>query len=142
MTLFGESVLERRDLPIAAGTTSQAIDAINGQPTANQAVVRLNLQRDDTVTIVGWAIDDEARRPAGAVFLTVDDRLTIPTLYGTDRQDIAAKVNAPELRKVGYTATFSIQILGPGRHMLRTEIVSADGTSVYRGDDAVIEVGS
>jgi hypothetical protein len=141
MTLFGESVLDPRDLPVAVGATGQGIDSINGQPTANQALVRLSLQRDDTVTIVGWAVDEEARRPAGTVFLTVDDRLAIPTMYGADRPDIAARMNLPELRKVGYTATFGIQVFGPGLHTVRPEIVSADGGSVYRGGDFVVEVG-
>jgi hypothetical protein len=138
MTVFGEPADEPSSLAIADGSTSSSLDVVNGQIVAIQPVARLNLRTDDTVTITGWAVDARTRSPAADVFLLVDDRVVVPTMYGGDRPDVADAFKMPEYRRVGYTASFGIQVLGPGRHTIAEHVIGSDGKSVFPNQKRIV----
>jgi hypothetical protein len=138
MTVFGESTDEPSSLSIAGGSTQSSLDAVNGQIVAIQPVARLNAQTDDTITITGWAVDARTRSPAADVFLVVDDRVVVPAMYGGDRPDVADAFKMPEYRRVGYTASFGIQALGPGRHTIAEHVVGSDGKSVFPNQKRIV----
>ncbi len=61
---------------------------ISGVSTSH-GCVEINSSAVDTITITGWAIDSRASMVAGAVFITVDGNMQIPTVYGLSQQDVA-----------------------------------------------------
>jgi hypothetical protein len=83
--------------------------------------------KQETVTIIGWAVDSIGADAASAVFVTIDGRIDIPTLYGLDRQDVAAAYGNPRYRFSGYMATFPSEILTVAEHTISIKIVSKDG---------------
>lgn len=102
---------------------------ISGVPNVN-GCVEINSSAVDTVTITGWAIDSRASMVAGAVFITVDGTIQIPTVYGLSQQDVASHLGNTYLHS-GFIAMFSSHFLAPGEHHLTLTVVSATYGYVY-----------
>jgi hypothetical protein len=102
---------------------------ISGVPNVN-GCVEINSSAVDTVTISGWAIDARASMVAGAVFITVDGNIQIPTVYGLNQKDVASHLGNTYLHS-GFIAMFSSHFLAPGEHHLTLTVVGATYGYVY-----------
>jgi hypothetical protein len=83
----------------------------------------------------GWAEDKEASDVASAVFITIDDELDIPTIYGIDRKDVSKHYKSIKYRFSGYRASFSRSTLEEGEHKLYLKIISNDGTMYFKSSE-------
>jgi predicted SpoU family rRNA methylase len=48
---------------------------------------------EETITITGWAVDEEANSATSTVFIVIDGQIVILTLYGLTRSDVAESLN-------------------------------------------------
>ena len=129
LNVFATELLELSTLPRTADTNLQyAIDLVNGELVGNPPRAIQIGRQADAITLVGWARDGAAKRPARAVFVELDGRLDIPGLYGLPRRDVAEHFKSRHHR-YGFEITFAKVLLTEGRHSLRLKMVSADGTS-------------
>jgi hypothetical protein len=83
----------------------------------------------------GWAVDKEASDVASAVFITIDDELDIPTIYGIDRKDVSKHYKNIKYRLSGYRVSFSTSTIDKGMHKLYLKIISNDGTRYFKSSE-------
>jgi hypothetical protein len=69
---------------------------------------------------------------ASAVWITVDGKIQIPTLYGLERQDIAINLGKPSLSSSGFIASFSSSEFSLGNHTIYLTIVTNGEQYVYQ----------
>ncbi|MEW6771942.1 MAG: hypothetical protein AB1330_11240 [Bacillota bacterium] len=131
--------LDPQKLAFAGHATPFAIDTVNGRPPLVQgSPFVVSADKDNAITITGWAVDGRAKDKAGGVFINVDGRLDIPALYGLDRRDVAEHFKNKRYRFSGFTASFATSVLGKGRHTLSLKVVTADKKSYYLSKQKVI----
>jgi hypothetical protein len=136
LNVFGEPTIVTSSLTSIGSDTYFALETIDGQAVSQMASpVLIHADQGGTITITGWAVDKQANATARAVFLTIDGKLDLPTLYGGDRPDVAAAYGNPHLEYSGYIATFSSLILPKGQHTLSLEIVALNGPYFYYEQD-------
>lgn len=102
------------------------VDAINKEDLNKQKNITYTLDKDK-ISIEGWAIDESRGRPAEAVFIAIDDKLNIPTMYGLEREDVANVYKNKNYKYSGFKASFTPSILQNGPHSLFIKIVSKNG---------------
>jgi hypothetical protein len=132
MSVFSRATVELSALKATNSSLLYHVDSVNGEvisPASSSIVIHRDRQK--TMTINGWAVDNASANTASAVFITIDGRIDIPALYGLDRQDVAKAYENPKYRFSGYVATFSSNILTVGVHKLSIKIVSEDGLHYY-----------
>jgi len=138
LNVFSEKAINLSTLILSSSKTLFALDTINGKIVSQQTMpLVINSSQQGTITITGWAVDEEANDVASAVFITIDGRIDIPTLYGLDRQDIANYFKNSNFRFSGYIATFSSSILSEGEHIISLKIVSEDGVHYYHQEQVL-----
>lgn len=119
------------------------IYTINNKIVSRQvSPILIRSGEEKTITINGWAVDKKANDAASGVFITIDDRIDIPALYGLSSPGVFRDFKNPNLRFSGYMATFSSSILDKGAHTLSIKIVTKDGKGYYwpkRTVDLLIE---
>jgi len=131
--------LNPQELTFAGKDALYSVDTISGRLLSQQASpIVINAQREETVTISGWAVDQHAGKTAGGVFITINDRIDIPAIYGLDRPDVAEHFKNPHYRFSGFSASFATAVLGKGQHVLSLKIVTADKNSYYEPDQKII----
>lgn len=114
------------------------IDTLNHKEIHLQTgSIVIDKEKEDTIVITGWAVDKHAKGPAEAVFITIDDELNIPTLYGLDRPDVANAYNNKNFRYSGFRASFASSILDEGPHNFTIKIVSTEGDGYYTSNQIV-----
>ena len=122
-----------------AGTTLFSVDVINNQVSPQNVVIEA--KHGDAVYIAGWAVDEQAQREAGGVFVNVDKQLVIPALYGLDRPDVAAHFRNERYRSSGFSVFFAASALEKGRHTLSLKVIAADRRGYYdTGYRAILEI--
>lgn len=81
--------------------------------------------------ITGWAIDKRNEGPAGAVFISIDREMDIPSIYGLERPDVSAAYNNEDFRYSGFRAAFSPSILAPGQHNATLKVITEGKDGYY-----------
>ena len=138
LNVFSEPAINLSTLILSSSKTLFALDTMNGKTVSQQtAPLVINSSQQGTITITGWAVDKQANDVASAVFITIDGRIDIPTLYGLDRQDVANYFKNSNFRFSGYIATFSSSILSEGEHIISLKIVSEDGVHYYHQEQVL-----
>lgn len=95
----------------------------------------------EDIQITGWAIDEKMRRYAGGVYVTIDDRIDVPALYGRYREDVTQAFGDENYACSGFVAIFSSEVAGKGRHTLSFKVIGADGKGYYvPGQKIVMDV--
>ncbi len=89
--------------------------------------------------VLGWAIDQSANSAAAAVDIVVD-QIPFPSLYGTDRIDVAEALRNPAYRASGFTADIPAGKLGKGQHVLVLRVMAAKRTCYFQSRAAQILV--
>ena len=149
LNVFSEPSINLSTLPIRSSsdtaygidTCPESLPSINNGtitepcpqriPTPNYAVQVVNSTTEETITITGWAIDEQANSVASAVFIVIDGQTVIPTLYGLTRSDVAESLKNTNFENSGFIALFSSSLLRPGQHTVALEIVSKNSTFAY-----------
>jgi hypothetical protein len=132
LNVFGEPTIVTSSLTSIGSDTYFSLDTINGQIVAKTASpLIINSDQEGTITITGWAVDKQANATARAVFIIIDGKLDLPTLYGEDRPDVAVAYGNSHFEYSGYIASFSSLILTKGQHTLSLEIVALNGPYFY-----------
>jgi len=139
LSVFSGPSLKPDDLIPVAGSTEFGIESINDLQLSQQnpGIINLSLQKG-TLTIWGWAVDQEAKNTAGAVFISIDGQIDIPAWYGWDRPDIAARFGESRYRFSGFMASFATSVVGEGQHTLSLKIVTADKKRYYEPDQKIV----
>jgi hypothetical protein len=139
--LTGSHVVRPLRLPKLSlpGSTLFSVDVINDQVSPQNVVIEA--KHGDGVYIAGWAVDEQAQREAGGVFVEVDKRLVIPALYGLDRPDVAAHFRNDRYRSSGFSVFFAASALEKGRHTLSLKVIAAERRGYYdTGYRATLEI--
>lgn len=124
-----------KDMTYNGTTSSYNVDEINGQWDGMKDTYIINsVTEGEPITVTGWAFDQNARTPAGKLFITIDDKYDIPASYGLDRADVAEYFKEKNYRYSGYTAWISPLTLDRGTHTVSLKIVTADDKSYYMSD--------
>ena len=139
LNVFSRPRIEPEELTPVEGSTQFYIDSINDHPPSQQDSCIINVsQQENTLVILGWAVDQHAQNTAGGVFVNIDGQIDIPALYGQDRPDIATRFGENRYRFSGFLASFSTSVVGEGQHVLSLKIVTADRKGYYEADPKII----
>jgi hypothetical protein len=142
LNVFSKPSLDPEQLTLVEASTQFHIDSINNNQLGQQGNNTISIsQQEETLTILGWAIDQQAQNTAGGVFVCIDGRINIPALYGLNRPDVAQALHNGRYRSSGFLASFATSVLGEGQHTLSMKIVTSDKKGYYEPDqNIVIEV--
>jgi hypothetical protein len=103
-----------------------SLDAINQAPDPlNQPAT---IKAGVPITFSGFGFDTVAKAPGKAIDIVVDS-VPYGTIYGHERQDVAAYFKTDALIKTGFTVTLPAVVNKPGPHKVVVRVVSADGAS-------------
>lgn len=131
--------LASHELVPVDGETLSHVETVNGRLIAQlSSPIIIDAQREQRVTITGWAVDQNAQKAAGGVFVTIDGRTDIPVLYGFDRRDVADYFENPDYRFSGFSASFTTSVLDEGQHTLSLKIVTADKSGYYQPEQTIV----
>jgi hypothetical protein len=115
------------DVRLVAGGTLATLDWVNARPLGANA--RVLVPPGQLTTISGWAVDSPRRRRPSAVFVRVDGR-TLRADNCLERPDVARAFGVHAYRQSGFTVRLD---LPPGVHRITFDVLSGDGTTLYRG---------
>ncbi len=101
--------------------------SVNGKLVPGNAVKRLSVQRNDRLSVSGWAADRVAGAPANAIFLGVGSQKPIALQYGGNRPDVAQALGNPGLVRTGYVGKVPPGYLTPGDLPLTFLVVDSSG---------------
>jgi hypothetical protein len=100
-----------------------AIDALNNRPAAPPALLYVDSNTEDVITIAGWAVDPESKKEAGGVFVSIDGK-DIPAEYHGERKDVAEVHGNPNYASSAFFASFPTSLIGKGKHVLSLKVVT------------------
>ena len=129
LSIFAKDDSDQDRLSKINADTYGHIDVIN--QTGQTEPITIDKGEIGTIEIMGWAVDKNADGPASAVFITIDDEMNIPSIYGLDRPDVADAYKNKNFRYSGFRASFASSILEDGPHTLKIKIVSKGGAGYY-----------
>ena len=131
LNVFAKEEFDTSKLTLISDNTRSTIDTINGVKVKCESPILIDKEIQKTVNIAGWAVDLKTNNVASAVFIVINGETDIPTVYGTERLDVAQAYNNPNFRNSGYYAIFSSSILDEGENIISLKIVSNDETYFY-----------
>ena len=93
-----------------------------------------------SVTVTGWAVDEERRSVAGGVDVVVDG-MPYRARYGLARDDVAAYLGFPGCKNSGFTLTVPpSKLVEKGLHHVALRVLANDGTFFYNSAALAIEL--
>jgi len=122
------------EIPADAVAVTQSLPKLTGGPSWNIETVGANVvgesksfdvRAQDKFTILGWAVDQQAKAPAGGVEGVVDGVL-YPAEYGRPRPDVATAFGVPSYANSGYSLELLGQLFVPGAHSLFIRVLTED----------------
>ena len=133
LNVFAKSLLNVQKLSFAGSSSALFfVDTVNGYSVGQaDSTFIVNPRQEQTITISGWAVDQQTRKEAGGVFVTIDDNLEIPAIYGLDRKDVANHFQNKRYRFSGFSASFATSILKKKLHTVSFKIVTTDKKAYY-----------
>lgn len=135
LSIFAKDTININELSRINAETYHYIDSINNKLKTEQIVI--DKEKEGAIEITGWAVDKYADGPASAVFITIDDEMNIPSIYGLDRPDVANFYKNKNFRYSGFRASFASSILEDGPHNFTIKIISKDGGEYYTSNQIV-----
>jgi hypothetical protein len=116
-------VARTRNLPRLPGGTSWNIETIGQNNVGQSKSFDVPLQEEFSVT--GWAVDEQAKAPAGGVEIVIDGT-PCAAQYGSARRDVVTSLGVLSYVNSGY----SLELLGPqftpGTHSLFVRVLNHD----------------
>lgn len=140
LNVFSRPSLKPWDLTLVEGSTQSHIDSINFRQPSQQGdsyIISIS-QQEESLLILGWAVDQPAQKTAGGVFVSIDGQIDIPLLYGGDRPDVAAYLKDSRYRFSGFATWLATSVVGHGQHVLSFKIVTNDKKGYYESDQKII----
>jgi len=139
LNVFSKPSIKPDELTLVEGSTEFHIDTINNRQPSQQDPYTINIsQQEETLTVMGWAVDQQFEKTAGGVFIIIDGKIDIPALYGLDRPDIADHFGKSQYRFSGFRASFATSVVGEGQHVLSLKIVTSDKKGYYEPDQNIL----
>src|SRR5262249_38964721 len=132
----GTRMPSTRGLPACSASTASNLEWV-GDTSASPAPASIRLSGDFVVS--GWAIDKRARTIAGDIDVAVDSAI-VPSLYGTDRPDVARYFDTEAYRASGFVARLTRTDVASGTHILSIRILASDRRCFYQGPAVSIVV--
>jgi hypothetical protein len=124
----------QQPVPALPAPATVGLGACPGQPVANIDQLATatgpvwdkipHIPSVDVFRVLGWAIDQSAQSAAADVDIVID-KIPFPSLYGTDRVDVAESFKNPAYRASGFTADIPARKLGKGLHILALRVMAA-----------------
>jgi hypothetical protein len=90
---------------------------------------QLDVPGSGVFKVVGWAVDQQHASAAQDVDVVID-QTPFPSIYGSDRRDVAGALNRPEYYRSGFTAAIPAEPLGKGSHTLSLRVVETPGVPI------------
>lgn len=116
----------------------QQIWAVDGATREDGKIVAVadasrivHVNRTQSITIQGWALDARAAKLAGGVAALVDGTHRIAGTYGDLRPDVARFFHTPAYEACGFRLIVPAGSLAPGRHTVELLALSADRSRFY-----------
>ncbi len=134
---FSEIAVDIAQLRKVKQTTRFFIDSINNVSLAQQLARGLSFASEETIRIVGWAIDESAQKQAGGVFVNVDGKQDLAANYGLDRLDVADALGNYSCRFSGFVSSISASSLEKGGHTLGLKVVTTDRKGYYEPEQKI-----
>lgn len=120
------------------GETYSCIDEINQKVINLQTEpIVIDKEKEDEISITGWAVDKYADGPANAVFIVIDSEMNIPSIYGLDRPDVANVYGNKNFRHSGFKASFASSLLEEGSHSVTIKIISNNEVGYYASNQII-----
>jgi hypothetical protein len=122
------------EVPADAIAITQTLPKLPGGPLWNIEKVGVNAVGEsksfdvparDKFTILGWAVDQQAKAPAGGVEGVVDG-VPYPAEYGRPRPDVATTFGVASYANSGYSLELLGQRFAPGAHRLAIRVLAND----------------
>jgi hypothetical protein len=130
-----QSPVGSENLRLVGNATRFSIDSVNDLVLPKRIVVVAD--HDEMIRVSGWAVDAEAGREAGGVFLSIDGKLDVPVSYGSTRADVARHFGNAQYERSGFSGTLLASRLGKGHHSLHLKIVTTDKIGYYLSPEGV-----
>jgi ABC-2 type transport system ATP-binding protein len=131
-SVYSEPSAEATDSPkfnfgldlISSGGESRTISGIT-------QIAAIPVAADDTVTIVGWALDLVRRTAAASVVFEIEGKPVGQAVPSDVRSDVSNWYRDLRLEKCGFSATLSMEGLAPGRHDVWMTVTATDAHGPY-----------
>jgi len=111
------------NVPIINSPAIFNIDLINSKKVITGSTLPIN-KNENTIQIDGWAIDGKDNKIAQSVYIRIDNKFDIPTIYEIKRSDVSDYFKNENLKNCGFQARFSTGILNEGVHNIKLKILT------------------
>src|SRR5262245_23438083 len=125
-------------MDVCKGQTVVVVDQIGATP-APFGARSLPVPGSGQFSVWGWAVDYSNRSTAGGVDIVID-RTLFPSIYGGNRDDVAAHYQRPAYRQSGFTANIPAERFAKGEHWLSVRVVASEGGCFYQGPTISVTV--
>lgn len=108
------------------------IDRVNDavvRCTENTPLISLDSTKVTDIFLQGWAVNSHTKKPTGDVFVSVDEKLNIPSTNTIARRDVANAFDKESMLMSGFLASCRLNLIGKGIHNVRLKIIASDGRS-------------
>ena len=113
-------------------------DVASTLPDVQQSLAFTVSKDAETITIIGWAIDETLHDAPGGIFVSIDGQVEIPALSGLPRPDVASAFGDDRYISSGFLASFATAAVGQGKHVLSFKAVRADGSGYYEPKRSIL----
>ncbi|MBV9277213.1 MAG: hypothetical protein JOZ97_03155 [Candidatus Eremiobacteraeota bacterium] len=110
---------------LAFGDTSLPVGAKHVVPTIVAGV---------PLRLSGWAVDQNAKNLAAAVFAQIDNNAAVPMNYHIPRADVAKFFHEPAYTLAGFNGALPTDHLSSGVHSIFLDVINSAGTAYYHVD--------
>jgi hypothetical protein len=110
-------------IPVIHSQAIFNIERINSKKVTTGSNITIN-KNENAVDIIGWAIDGMGNKPAESVYISIDDKFDMPTIYSKERPDVSDYFKNANLKNCGFEAVFSPDILKEGVHTIKLKILT------------------
>ena len=132
----------RSKLSPVGSTTSYEIETVAGGKVDRRDPPIVVSGEKSSVRVAGWAVDANNEKPAGGVYIKIDDRL-FPALYGrslypgpdkneTKRFSVPPRLGAQSYEFSGFEQSIPVSEIGTGKHKMSLVVVTNDRERYYR----------
>lgn len=115
--------------PVSVFTRSSS--TINGKRVNNQDQSMTISKERPFVRVAGWAVDTEAKKAAGGVYINIDGKV-FPAFYGIKTNGLAKRFDVPAYQNSGFRRAIPISEIGEGTHELSILVVTNDKEEYYK----------
>jgi hypothetical protein len=116
--------------PVESSTTSKVISLAGARVSGREEPIVVPRGRP-SIRVVGQALDEPNSRPAGGIFIRVDDEI-FPAFYGRSEGYSGTGVNVPVQNFSRFERDIPVSRIGPGEHKLSVLVVTNDREGYYR----------